>query len=247
MQEHWEKYKKPIDNRPATVSFNADFIDECGGYEYMYVGFVKVKLKNPKDDGLISDDEIDTISMIEDRLEFEALKWRVGKYVGLIVTNGEVNFVYYLKLDFEWSNAVSEAMKHFDYEYEYGSKEDMQGEVYKNLLYPNIYQWQIINNHNACMQLKSQGDSLEEKRAIEHKAYFSDETSKNAFLEEISKDGFKHLQDISSKAYPYGSSFFRVDKPFFYDIDEITLKLIDTCKHFNGVYDGWECSVILNK
>jgi hypothetical protein len=210
----------------------------------MYVGFEKVNLKNPKDDGLISNDEIDTIYMIEDRLEFEALKWRVGKYVGLIVTNGEVNFIYYLKLDFEWSNAVSEAMKHFDYEYEYGSKEDMQGEVYKNLLYPNIYQWQIINNHNACMQLKSQGDSLEEKRAIEHKAYFNDEASKKAFLEEISKDGFKHIQDISSDTHPYGSSFFRIDKPFFYDIDEITLKLIEKCNEFGGVYDGWECSVV---
>jgi len=244
MQEHWEKYKKPIDNKPATISFNADFIDECSSYEYMYVGFVKVKLKNPKEDGLISNDEIDTISMIEDRLEFEALKWRVGKYVGLIATNGEVTFIYYLKFDFEWDNAVKEAMKNFDYLYEYGSKEDMQGEVYKNLLYPNLYQWQIINNHNACMQLQSQGDDLQKSRAIEHKAYFQNEESKEKFLNEIQKEGFKHINNISNDSYPYGSSFFRIDKPFFYDIDEITLKLIDISQKYNGIYDGWECSVV---
>ena len=245
MQEHWEKYKKPLEGKPATIAFNADFIDECDGYEYMYVGFVKVALKNPKEDGLVSEDEVDMIAQIEDRLEFEALRWRVGKYVGMIVTDGHVNFIYYLKFDFEWSNAVSEAMKHFDYPYTYGSSEDMQGNVYKNILYPNPLQWQIINNHHACHQLASQGDTLTQKRAIEHKAYFQNKEDQAKFLGMILEEGFKKMEELEPKeGYGCGVSFFRLDTPNYYEIDDITLYLINKAQECNGAYDGWECSVV---
>jgi len=245
VQEYWEKYKKPIDGKPATVAFNADFINDCDSYEYMYVGFVQIELKNPKEDGLLHSDELDMIAQIEDRLEMEALRWRVGKYVGMINTDAKVHFIYYLKLDFEWSNAVSEAMKHFDYSYTYGSKEDMQGEVYKKLLYPDIYQWQIINNHNACMQLQSQGDILEEKRAIEHTLHVNNAT-KEPLLNELTTKGFMLLEEKEAEieGFEHTLKLFRKDVPEFYTIDEITLDLIALAQKHNAVYDGWECSVV---
>ena len=245
MQEYWEKYKKPIDGKPATVAFNADFINECDGYEYMYVGFVKIELKNPKEDGLIADEELDMVSQIEDRLEFEALRFRVGKYVGLIASDGAVNFIYYLKLDFEWSGAVAEAMKHFDYSYTYGSREDMQYEVYKKLLYPDIYQWQIINNHNACMQLYSQGDLLQEARAIEHTLHVNEEM-KEKLEKSLKEKGFHLLLERENEHAPYSHTLkvFRKDIPEYYKMDEITLELIKLAEIYDGVYDGWECSVV---
>ena len=246
MQEYWESYVKQVDGHKAMVSLNAGISDEISNYEVMYVGFVKVKLKNPMENGLVGEYESDDVGFIEDRIEMESLRWRSGKYIGRIISNGEVNFIYALKLDFEWSNTVSEAMKHFDYEYEYGSKTDMEWEVYKNLLFPTIKEWQIITNHHACNSLKEQGDSLKEKRAIEHKSYFNTIDDRAKFMELIEKENFikqKETEIPFRDKIMYGVEFYRKDVPFYYDIDEITLKIIEMCESCSGYYDGWECSV----
>ena len=247
MQEYWESYVKQVDSHKAMVSFNAGISDEVPNPEFMYVGFVKVKLKNSKEDGLVTEYESDDVGFIEDRLEMESLRWRSGKYIGRIISNGEVNFIYALKLDFEWSNTVSEAMKHFDYEYEYGSKMDMEWEVYKNLLFPTIKEWQIITNHHACNSLKEQGDSLKEKRAIEHKSYFKSSEDRKNFIKLIEKDGFikqKETEVPFRGEIMYGVEFYRKDIPFYYDIDELTMTIIDMGERYNGLYDGWECSLV---
>jgi len=246
MQEYWESYVKQVDGHKAMVSFNAGISDEISNYEFMYVGFVKVKLKNPMENGLVGEYESDDVGFIEDRIEMESLRWRSGKYIGRIISNGEVNFIYALKLDFEWSNTVSEAMKHFDYEYEYGSKTDMEWKVYRNLLFPTIKEWQIITNHHACNSLKEQGDSLKEKRAIEHKSYFNTVDDRAKFMELLEKENFTKQKETEipfRDKIMYGVEFYRKDVPFYYDIDEITLKIIDMSESCSGYYDGWECSV----
>jgi len=247
MQEYWESYVKPIEGKKAMVAFNASVADTLPNYEYMYVGFVKVKLKNPKEDGLVTQEESDDIGFIEDRLEMESLRWRSGKYIGRIISNGEVTFIYALKLDFEWSNTVSEAMKHFEYEYEYGSRQDMEWEVYQKLLFPTLKEWQIITNHHACDNLKEQGDQLEVARAIEHKAYFTTQEQREAFIQKIEKLHYNTQQQMEVEfrgAMMYGVAFYRKDKPFYYDIDAITIELIDLSQSCEGHYDGWETSLV---
>ncbi|WP_457749316.1 DUF695 domain-containing protein [Sulfurimonas sp.] len=250
MQEYWEAYVKPIDGHKAMVSFNASVGDGVPHFEYMYIGFVKVKLKNPREDGLVTQEESDDIGFIEDRLEMESLRWRVGKYIGRIVTQGEVNFIYALKLDFEWSNTVNEAMKHFeDYQYEYGSKQDIDWEVYKKLLFPTLKEWQIIVNHHACDNLKEQGDRLTQERAIEHKSYFLTEAKRNEFIENLLHEGFikqKEMEVPFQEKILYGVQYYRIDKPFYYDIDALTMKLIDMTEEYNGNYDGWESSLVVH-
>ncbi len=247
MQEYWESYVKPIEGKKAMIAFNAGVADRMPNPEYLYVGFVKIKLKNPKEDGLVTQEESDDIGFIEDRLEMESLRWRSGKYIGRIISNGDVTFIYYLKLDFEWSNTVSEAMKHFDYVYEYGSRMDMEWEVYKKLLFPTVKEWQIIANHHACDNLKEQGDNLHLERAIEHKAYFKSDNERQEFVKLIEKAGFKTQKKMEvpfNKKTRYGMQFYRQDVPFYYDIDKLTIKLIDMSDKCNGLYDGWETSLV---
>ncbi|WP_457748146.1 DUF695 domain-containing protein [Sulfurimonas sp.] len=247
MQEYWEAYVKPIDGHKAMVSFNAGVADGAPHFEYMYVGFVKVKLKNSKEDGLVTQEEADDVGFIEDRLEMESLRWRVGKYIGRIITQGEVNFIYALKLDFEWPNAVNEAMKHFEYKYEYGSKQDIEWDVYQKLLFPTVREWQIIANHHACDNLKKQGDTLDKERAIEHKSYFTSDVKREKFKKRILKEGFKIQNQVEvpfQETTMYGVLYYRIDKPFYYDIDELTMKLIDITNMFGGNYDGWESSLV---
>ena len=248
MQEYWESYVKPIDAKKALVSFNAGVSDYIPDEQYLYVGFVKVKLNNPQEDGLVNEEESNDISFIEDRLEMESLRWRSGKYIGRIITQGEVNFIYYLKMDFEWKNTVESAMGEFpNYKYEFGSRMDMEWEVYQKLLFPTIKEWQIIANHHSCDNLKNQGDNLHAKRAIEHKAYFKNEQNRQKFISLVEKQEFKKLQEMEvpfNNETLYGVQFYRGDTPFYYNIDELTMQIIDLCDECDGEYDGWESSLV---
>lgn len=247
MQEYWELYMKTIDGNIASVLVNAGISAELPSEDKYTVGFIKLTMGSPNDKGLISEDEEAQLSFIEDRIEMEALRYRVGSYVGKIVSNGVVTFIYYLKHTFDWADAVQNAMKEFEgYEYEYGSKADPEWEIYNKLLFPTPIEWQIIQNHKVCDHLKASGDTLHLPRAIEHKAYFETAEHRGAFAERIESESFKvkELMDASENTPMAGISFYRQDKPFYYDIDTLTLHLIDLAYQCEGQYDGWETSVV---
>lgn len=248
MQEYWEVYVKLIDGQKAMVSFNAGVSDYVPDEEYPYVAFVKVTLHSPKEDGLANDEEANDIGFIEDRLEMELLRWRSGKYIGRIISANEVNFIYYLKMDFEWVDTVAAAMKHFpEYKYEFGSRVDSAWDVYQKLLFPTIKEWQIIVNHHACDGLKEQGDNLQIKRAVEHKTYFQNDENRQDFIALIKEDGFKIQKEMEvslNDEIKYGVQFYRIDTPFYYDIDALTMKIIDLSSSCDGLYDGWESSLV---
>ena len=248
MQEYWESYVKPIEGHKAMVAFNAGVSDYVPDDSYMYVAFVKVKLNTPKEDGLVNEEESNDVGFLEDRIEMECLRWKSGKYIGRIITQGEVNFIYYLKMDFEWLDTVKAAMKHFpEYKYEFGSRMDMEWEVYQKLLFPSIKEWQIIANHHSCNNLKEQGDNLRLERAIEHKAYFKTNEERTKFISLVEEDGFKPQKEMEvpfNDNTMYGVQFYRIDIPFYYNIDELTMKIIDMSNSCNGQYDGWESSLV---
>lgn len=247
MQEYWEVYMKPIEGSVAMVSFNATVSEELPDIALGYVGFVKVPLHYPTDDGLISAEEEDVVGFMEDSLEMESLRYRIGSYVGRIVTKSEINFIYYLKYEFEWSDTVNAAMKKVDeYTFEMGSRADFEWEVYQKLLYPTAKEWQIIQNHHTCDQLKEAGDNLRLERAIEHKMFFENREDRSQFTKYILNEGFNIQKEMepSDDVPLHGLQFYRVDRPHYYEIDALTLSLIEESRKYNAQYDGWETSLV---
>ena len=61
---------------------------------------------------------------------------------------------------------------------------------------------------------------------------------------QLLKEGFKIQNDISNDEGYKGISFYRIDKPFYHDIDALTLQLIDLLETYDAHYDGWETSVV---
>ena len=247
MQEIWESYMKPIEGRPAMVAFNAEATDSASAGEFGVLGYVKVRLRFPTGKGFVDDAESDGLGFIEDQLEMEALRYRIGKYVGRILSNGEVHFIFYLRYDFEWSDVVGEAMRHFpQYGYECGSRMDTEWEVYRNLLSPTEREWQMIHNHRTCDRLRAGGDDLQQRRAIEHRAFFETSEGRRNFASAIAEEGFSIQGELSpTKERPwFGLQFYRIDSPHYYDIDALTLSLIELGVRFGGQYDGWETSLV---
>ena len=247
MQGYWEEYIKIVDAHPAMVSLNVSASEDGSNEDHGYVAFVKVKLNVVTEDGFVSKDEIDQISFIEDRIELDSLRYRHGQYVGRVVSAGSITFIYYLKLDFEWSDTVNVAMSNFeDYSFEFGSRMDSEWEVYQKLLFPTASEWQMIHNHHACDELKSSGDNLRIQRAIEHTSYFKTPEIRDEFSKFIEIENFKiqkHTEPNEEMPF-YGVKYYRIDIPFYTNIDNLTLTLIDHSQNYNGQYDGWETSLV---
>ena len=248
MQEYWELYMKQVDRRPALVFFNAGISVELEEIKTVYpqVAFVKVVLRDPNEKGLLSENEEPEISYLEDKLEASLIKFRIGKYVGKVISGGEVTFLYYLQFTYNWQDFLEYALEEFaHYEISSGFQEDSEWNYYQKLLYPTPKEWQIIQNHKACDHLKANGDSLHLPRAIEHRAFF-DQEGEN--LEEVvarlEQEGFTIISEIENEEGMKEMRFYRVDKPFYYDIDSLTLELIDMFDIYGASYDGWETSVV---
>ena len=247
MQEYWELYMKNLEGHPASIQFNAGISMDIEKNRYIFptVAFVKVMLKEPNDKGLLSEDEAPEISFIEDKLEAAMLKFRIGKYVGRVITQGSVTFIYYLQFTYNWQDFLEYALDAFQhYEIESGYQDDSEWNYYQNLLFPSAVEWQIIQNHKVCDALREQGDALHQKRAIEHRIFFSDFDQKDVFLEEVKREGFAYMEDIVHEEGFEGVKIYRQDKPHYYEIDEVTLYLIDTAAKFGAQYDGWETSLV---
>ncbi len=248
MQEYWELYMKQIDGKPASVLFNAGISMEKEELQYSYpiIAFVKVKLKEPNERGMLSESEEPEISYLEDKLEASLIKFRIGKYVGRIISDGYVTFLYYLQFTYNWQDFLEFALGEFEsYEISSGYQDDDQWGYYQNLLYPSPKEWQIIQNHKVCDAMRAKEDNLHLPRAIEHKLFFTEsEAERDALIGKLQKEGFRVQNEIENEEGIKGLSFYRIDKPFYHDIDDLTLALIDLLEAHGASYDGWETSIV---
>ncbi len=248
MQEYWELYMKNLEEKPASILFNASISMDVEAIKYIYpqIAFVKVKLKEPNENGMLSENEQPEIAYLEDKLEASLIKYRIGKYVGRIFSDGYVTFLYYLQFTYNWQDFLEFALDEFgSYEIESGFQEDGEWNYYQKLLYPTAREWQIIQNHKVCEQLKIGEDNLHLPRAIEHKLFFSEvEAKREKLIEKLEAEGFKIQSELTHEEGVKGFSFYRIDKPFYYDIDELTLYLVDLAEEHGASYDGWETSIV---
>lgn len=247
MQEYWELYMKNLEGKPASIQFNAGISMDIEEIQYTYpiVAFVKAKLKMPNENGMLSQSEEPEILFMEDKLEAGMIKFRIGKYVGRVISDGYVTFLYYVQFTYNWPDFIEFALnEHTNYEITNGHEEDSDWNYYKKLLYPNVKEWQLIQNHKVCDNLRESGDNLHLARAIEHKLFFQSEEKKDDLIVTLTEKGFKIKDELTNEDGVKGLSFYRLDKPFYHDIDELTLNLIDIAEAYNAQYDGWETSVV---
>ncbi len=247
MQEYWELYMKNLEGYPSSILFNAGISMDIEELKYTHptVAFVKVMLKEPNKNGLLSEEEESEILFLEDKLEAAMLKFRIGKYVGRVISNSSITFIYYLQFTYNWQDFLEFALADFSYyEITNGFSDDNEWNYYKKLLYPSAKEWQLIQNHKVCKSLLEHGDDLKISRAIEHKLFFHDMSQKNNLISSLKNDGFVIQEDIENEDKIQGISFYRLDKPFYEDIDALTLNLIDISQQYNASYDGWETSIV---
>lgn len=245
MTDDWDFYSARADGKPA--SFYVDLGAEASApvEALPHMAYLRLRMQQPRDDGLSSQSEFDQLIAVEDKLE-ASLCNDLTAYVGRNTSNGCRDFYFYVSAPDTWSARAAAAMKSFpDYEFQTGVREDPEWSTYRNFLLPSPWDRERIQNRRVCEQLEQHGDKLSASRAIDHWAYFSNAASATAFIDEVRPLGFQLKEEPrhDEERDAIGVHVARVDVPSPRGIDEVTRPLFEAAQRHGGEYDGWGCSV----
>lgn len=242
----WDFYLCKVDDKPASIFLDLNAFEIATASEFPSIAYIRVKMNQPRADGLSSQEEYEALEMLEKSVERSFVDSET-KYVGRCTTNSQRDFFFYVTDDFGWEERVTKCMgTHQNYQYETGVRSDPDWSTYHSYLYPSEPTRQSIENRRACDALENHGDKLELAREIDHWAYFPDEVTRNNFVIEALKIGFsvRELTLIAEGVNRYCARVWRNDIPDYRSIDDITLPLFHLATSYMGKYDGWESPAI---
>jgi uncharacterized protein (TIGR01619 family) len=246
MTDKWDFYFCQVENKPASIYVDLGLIDHAPIDNLNYMAYVSVKMNSPREDGLSSQDEYDSLINIEDTLT-QALVSNETVYVGCSTSDNNRDFFFYVADPNDWRKRVSESMALF-YKYKYFSdtQEDKGWSTFLTYLYPDDRTLQSISSRRVCESLEADGDKLILPREIDHWVYFDDLRSRNTFVEDAKKLDYK-VRIVRSPDKDFSqflAQLWRNDVPSYRNIDNATLPLYDLAIKHQGDYDGWECEVL---
>lgn len=247
MSDNWDFYSCRVDDEPASIYLDLGLADEAPLKERPFMAYVRVHMRQPRPDGLSSQEEFEELLRLEDHLIAALTAADRSTFVGRNTSGGCRDFYFYTADPNGWSTQVGDAMADFaEYRHESGSRLDREWNSYFGFLYPSPADLERIQNRRVCESLQKNGDALAEPREIDHWAYFPDEAARASFLDYIDTQGFdvRDLIQSESAEMPFGVQFYRVDVPSLDSIDAVTLPLFEAATERGGDYDGWETPVV---
>ena len=251
MNDNWDFYLLRVDDKPASIFTKLDIEQPIP--ELPYMAYIRLYMKNPKENGLSSNEEFETLAAIEDTLTEKLGRENVA-YVGRCTTNSCRDFYFYVADENHWELRVKACFASFqDYQFDTGTREDAQWSSYFSFLAPSAVDRQRIENRRVCAALERSGEKFIESREVDHFAYFAVQENAAAFAAEVAQQGFI-VEAISSAAEAnenvegcrdaaFCVAFRHTTVPSFADIDAITLPLFNLAQQHDGYYDGWESVV----
>ncbi len=245
MSDDWEFYPLLVDNKPASIFFDWGIRGSVPLPEYDFSGYLRVKMKIPREDGLSSQDEFDQLINLEDCVCKAVADDNLSIFVGRNTSDGNRDFYFYTKDAETFSAAAKAAMANFpEYNYRAGTRKDPEWRTYLDFLFPRARDKQRIINRKLCDQLEKNGDTLTLSRQIDHLVYFDQEEAAREFIAEIQTIGFtlSRFEAPNDREPRCAVEFSRADKPS--DIDQVVLSIYDTAIARKGDYDGWGCNVV---
>lgn len=246
MTDDWDFYFLRVDDKPASIYVDLGAHGFAPNPKLPHMAYVRLRMREPRSDGLSSREEFDALVAVEDALK-AALVDPETDYVGRCTTNSCRDFFFYVAHPGTWASRVAACMRSFGgYLYEADTREEPDWSSYFSYLYPSDADRQTIENRRVCEALERNGDKLSEAREIDHWAYFPDAESLKAYVAEATQLGFEvRAISVPDEAHrSYCARLWRSDIPAFNAIDDVTLPLFDLAAKHGGEYDGWESIVV---
>jgi hypothetical protein len=244
--DDWDFYYCRVDDKPASIYLDLGAIEQVPVAALPYMAFIRLRMREPRPDGLSSQTEFGTLCALEDHLVATLLSDEV-QYLGRCTTNACRDFVFYIANAEAWPGCVAASMQAFpDYGYEVGARPDPDWSAYTGYLYPGERDMHIIHSRRVCQALEERGDKLDAPREIDHWLHFASPQALSAYVQAVVPQGFAVRSQSSEPDAEgrYALQIWRTDVPGYAAINEITLPLFDLAQAGEGAYDGWEAVVV---
>jgi hypothetical protein len=243
----WNFYALRVDDQPASIYLDLSLADDVPAENYPVMAWLRVQMREPRDDGLSSQQEFEALIVLEDRVVPLLAPDGQGVYAGRNTSSGCRDFYFYVAQGHAWHAQVEQAMRASpEYRYQSGHRPDPTWNTYHEFLYPDPRTRESMENRDVCAVLEDRGDALQQPRDIDHWAYFPSPDARDEFLRRAAAMGFENRtpdRDDDGEQ-EWGAQVFRRDVPAYDVIDEICLPLYDLANECGGRYDGWECEAI---
>jgi uncharacterized protein (TIGR01619 family) len=212
------------------------------------VVWLSIDMKNPKENGLSSNEESNLLYEIEDHIVRNITKQHNAIYVGRLTSDGQRSLYFYFGDTTSYEQTLTQLMLNYPtYEFDYGTKEDKNWEGYFDFLYPLPSQFQMIMNSRVIRNLEKSGDNLTSERMVDHWIYFNNEKDVENYISEILKLNFQVLsrqEKGTTDEFKYIVNIGRADKVDYDSVNDYVLELWELAGKNNGRYDGWGCPVV---
>jgi len=246
--KNWDFFMCRIEGAPASIRTNLALIEVAPLEGFTQRLQFCIKMKNPRPDGLSSNEEYPILCDIEDAIGDKAESTGAVS-AGVVKSEGFLELWFYTQNAEALAKTCEEALQAFEgYQSGYNIAEDPEWEDYFGFLYPDEFSYQTMQNRKVLMQLEKNGDKMEVPREIDHFIYFKEAAQQQAFAKEVEAKGFKvrfnddefvEERKAEGKEYPYMVEATREDSPLA--IDDIVWDLLELASPFEGNYDGWGC------
>jgi len=241
VSENWEIYF----SESSAIRLDLGLLEDRVYNDLSHTYILRVFFEQQYVSGFPTKETSTQLYKIED--EF-ATSWNMdGLYmVGVRTTQGQREFIFMGENEIKWDLMCRKIMhrhKHLMYEVE--SIFFDEGEYYQNNLYPDIYGFNWIKNHNIIRNLEDQGEKFKEKRQIDFYAYFNEEANARIFESSLQASEFKfELIEVSlSEKQDYQVYFTINDIPQMGLIGAISEYAISLCEQEKGTFDGWGTTI----
>lgn len=245
-EQEWDFYFSNVDDKIGSFYLDMGLIHVAPIESKPNFLYVSLKMNDPREDGLSSNGEYDTLIEIEEHLESNLKSKHDIVYAGRLTSNGRRDFYFYTSDSLLIEKTISESLVRFsNYSYDFEVKDDKDWHYYLDFIYPNPRQIQSILNRRVIESLEKHGDKLTERREVNHWLYFPSKEVRENFIEQVKEKGFKieGTDTFDDKEFNYQLRISRVDGVQHEEVDEYVLYLWELAEELGGDYDGWETSV----
>jgi uncharacterized protein (TIGR01619 family) len=209
---------------------------------------IDVQMKDPRPDGLSSQQESDTLFQLEDAWMAKLDSRPNAQFVGRITERGHRVWYFYLKSGADCESFIDAVCKAADYSAIIQIGQDPKWSTYGMVLVPNPTEFREIQDRRVLTALRENGDDLSQPRGIQHWAYFPTEGARDRYITTARSRGFACRPTEGDPKVqpgkPFGATCHRVDPVRPPMIHNVVSELTQLAADQDGEYDGWECQVV---
>lgn len=243
----WDIYTCNIEDHPAIIGLDLDLRRFAPLNNKPWSLHVSVYLNDPRPDGFPKGKEFEILGQIEDTLVQHMEASLQAHFTGRTISAGVRDFYFYTANPARHETSITEVMNLFpDYKYDYGVKEDKNWALYFDFLFPDVQEFQRIQNRKVLRTLRQRGDLPEKERHIDHWVYFATEADRDLYWKQIQPFGFmvEGWPADTDAELPVGLQVSRNDKTDEDSIDLAVMLLWELAHQMNARYDGWETVIV---